>query len=369
MRVIACRTPYGKGGLGQHFAQLVEESRESDELAAYYAHVLKAGDESLGRRIDFVRMRFLKRFTPLRFSPPWVAFVGENIFDKRVAAALDIKADAFMGFVGKSLYSFEKARSLGYKQLELIAANSHVRNVQRMHRIAEKQLGVRDTWLNDALARKTMKEYERADFIYTHSEYTRQSLINEGISASKLKHTVLRVDDKFKLPVAKPDDGIFRIVYAGRVDVTKGIPLLIKAFSKLSQKRAELTLVGGAATRRMQKQVARWVAEDSRIKLAPGDPVLPFQAADVYVHPSYEDGFAYAPMEALACGVPAVVTEDTGMKEHVQEGVNGFVVPTGDWEALLDRMEHVLKHPLAQTVATMSKKAEIESTVSESKIA
>lgn len=351
MRVIACRTPYGKGGLGQHFAQLVEESRESGELTSYIAHTLKPGDESFARRVDFVRLRFLKKYTPLRYAPLWLGYLGENIFDRRVAEALDIKAEAFMGFVGKSLYSFEKARQLGYQQLELIAANSHVRNVQRMHKIAEKQLGIKDTWLIEALAQKTIREYEQADFIYTHSEYTRQSLIDEGVPESKLKKTHLEADSRFKPPGKKPDDGIFRVVYCGRIDATKGVPLLIKAFSKIPQKNAVLTLVGGCSSRRMSRWFGKWMKEDPRIRFAPGDPLQPFQEADVYVHPSFEDGFAYAPVEALACGVPVIVTEDTGMKERVEEGVNGYVVPTGNWEALLERMEQIQKNPLAKVLS------------------
>ena len=51
-------------------------------------------------------------------------------------------------------------------------------------------------------------------------------------------------------------------------------------------------------------------------------------------------------MEALACGVPVVVTEDTGMKEYVEEGVNGYVVPTGHVDALVERLEHLRRHPL-----------------------
>jgi glycosyltransferase involved in cell wall biosynthesis len=52
------------------------------------------------------------------------------------------------------------------------------------------------------------------------------------------------------------------------------------------------------------------------------------------VHPSYEDGFAYAPAEALACGVPVLVTEDTGMKELLEDPRAGLVLPTGDFAAL-----------------------------------
>ena len=61
----------------------------------------------------------------------------------------------------------------------------------------------------------------------------------------------------------------------------------------------------------------------------------------VCVHPSFTDGFGLAPAEALACGVPVIVTEDTGMKELVEEGVNGYIVPTGSWEAILERLKHL----------------------------
>lgn len=354
MRVIACRSAFGQGGLGQHFAQLVEESRLNNELSAYYSHTIKQGDEQIGHHIEYIKLRGLKRYTPLRFYPAWSGYIGENIFDKKVAKELNSRADVFMGFVGKSLHCFKKARKLGFTELELIAANSHVRNVQRLHGRAARDLGMKDTWLSEGLIRKTLKEYEQADFIYTHSEYTRQSLINEGISPDKLKKTHLKVDDKFVPPINKPGDGIFRVVYAGRVDSTKGIPLLLEAFSHLSVKKAQLTLVGGWSSSHMKKYMMEWMAKDNRIKMAPGDPLIPFQEADVYVHPTYEDGFAYAPMEALACGVPVVVTEDTGMKEHVREGENGYVVPTGSWQALYERLESLMKKPLAKTSSARS---------------
>lgn len=345
MRVLACRSAYGQGGLGQHFAQLVEESRQDGMLAGYYAHTIKPGDEPIGHLIDYVKLRKLKRFTPLRFSPGWTAYVGEEIFDKRVANQLKKHGDRFMGFVGKSYHTFLRARALGYSGLELVAANSHVRNVQRMHRIAARETGIRDTWLNEALARKTMREYELADFIYVHSEYTRTSLIEFGVEDRRLKKTHLIAAPRFQPPATWPDDGQFRVVYIGRLDATKGITLLKEAFSQLPA-NARLTLVGGWASKRMKRYIQAWQAGDNRVELAPGDPLPALQKADVYVHPTYEDGFAYAPVEALACGVPVIVTQDTGMKERVTEGENGFVIPTGDAGALLERMRHIIQHPL-----------------------
>ena len=46
-----------------------------------------------------------------------------------------------------------------------------------------------------------------------------------------------------------------------------------------------------------------------------------------------------------ACNVPVIVTEDTGMKESVVEGQNGFIIPTGDSEALLERLRRLQVGP------------------------
>ena len=92
-----------------------------------------------------------------------------------------------------------------------------------------------------------------------------------------------------------------------------------------------------------------WLRRDLDITMAPGDPLPVLHQADVFVHPTYEDGFGYAPMEALACGVPVIATEDTGMKEYIVDGTNGFVVPTGDSDAILDRLHDIVRHPLART--------------------
>lgn len=345
MRVLSCNSPYGQGGMGQHFAYLVETSRQAGELDRYYTNEPKPNDPS-GHEVN-VHTYGLLKYTPLRFFPAWKSYFTNDWFDRAVAGRLPDPTDRFMGFTGKSLHSFQKARTLGFDALELVAPNSHVRNVHRLHKQAREQTGISDTWLNRRQLRKTIREYEKADIIYTHSEYTTQSLIEEGIDPAKLTRTHLPVDARFQPPDERPKDDVFRIVYVGRVDATKGIPLLFEAFDQLEMPRAELRIVGGWSTRVMRKYVEAQLADTERITVSPGDPLPALQRADVFVHPTFEDGFGYAPMEALACGVPVIVTEDTGMKEYVRQGHNGFIVPTGNTEAILDRLHHIYEQPLA----------------------
>lgn len=346
MRILSCESPYGKGGVGQHFAHLVRETKNTVGLAHYFNSAPNPDDGDNGRKVTAWPFDWLYDWTPIRYSQRWSSYLKNELFDRHVARKLDEPHERFMGFVGQSMNSFRQATRLGVDTLELVAVNSHVDNVRRLHRQAEERWGISSSWLNETQRRKTLREYEMADRIFVHSEYTRDSFLEAGIPPSKLERTYLHPAPRFEPPDERPDDEVFRVVYVGRVDVTKGVPLLLEAFSTLPDP-AKLTIVGGWPTRQMRLYMEDWMEREPRIEVAPGDPLPALQKADVFVHPTYEDGFGYAPMEALACGVPVIVTEDTGMKEYVTEGVNGYIIPTGDVDALREHLMHLSEQPLS----------------------
>lgn len=346
MKTVVCKAPYGKGGMGAHVAQIIEETRAQELLACYYCSGIRPGDEHIGHAVRSRLSEPLLRYTPVRFSPSWRHFLANDLFDRAVASMLHETTPVYAGFAGQFLRSARRAQSLGAQGLELHVATAHVRATRRKYASATKRYGIEGSWLGQAMIRKVVKEYEMADVIYVNSEYTRQSFLEEGVSDRKLRRTHLRPHPRFQPAPSRSEDGIFRVVYVGGITVTKGIPVLLEAFSRLSARKAELVLVGGWATRGMRRYIQAWMSRDRRIRIVSGDPLPHLQAADVYVHPTYQDGFGYAPLEALRCGVPVIVTEDTGMKEHVREGENGFTVPTGSWEAILNRLEYIHSHGL-----------------------
>jgi len=287
MRTLACSSPYGSGGIGQHFAQLVEETRAAGALEQYYCPAPKP-DDSKGTQLQRKQWhRWIVEYTPLRFSPGWRSFVYNELFDWQLAQTLTTPSQSFMGFVGKSLRSFRKAKQLGYEHCELIAANSHVDNLKRLHDQAHANHGLNDSWLNDAQRKKTLREYDTADYIYVHSEYTEHSFLSAGISESKLRRTYLSVHPRFTPPDARPDDDVFRVVYVGRLDATKGIPVLLEAFEALPVDNKRLTLVGGWSTRPMRKYMEQWLTDAPCIEQWSGDPLPALHKADVFVHPTY----------------------------------------------------------------------------------
>lgn len=342
--LISCAAPYGQGGLGREFAELVAGLRTAGEPVRYFATGIPDGDPD-GEAIAVRWLPWVFRYTPVRFSPGWKSFLGCRAFDRAVARRLK-PAQAFFGFDGSSLDSFRSARRLGYGELNLESAMSHVDNVRRQLARAHAAHPIEPAGLIGSMVRRVRAEYAAADVVWVTSEYSRGTHLDAGIPPAKLRKRTLRPSERFSPPAGgRPDDGVFRVVFVGSLCLRKGTPVLINAFRRF-QGRAELALVGGSGTRGMRRYLEEAVSRDPRVRIVPGDPLPHFHRADVCVHPAYEDGFGYAPMEALACGVPVVVTDQTGMKEYVREGENGYVVPAGDADAILERLEHLRRHPL-----------------------
>lgn len=266
-------------------------------------------------------------------------------FDRAVASRLPT-FDLFHGFASQALRSLRRARTLGYAGLTLESATSHVNNVMRQQDLAEHNWSIESGWLNERQRSQTVKELELADLIYVTSAYSRETFLHEGIPEHKLRTRKLDVSLRFRRPTRGQSGDRFRVLYVGALTVVKGIPVLLEAFSRLQNPDAELILVGGWSTRAMRLYLQGWLRRDSRIRVTHGDPLPFLRTAQVYVHPSYQEGFGFAPMEALCCGTPVIVSADTGMKEHVVEGINGFIVPTGDWKAILERLEFIQDHPM-----------------------
>jgi glycosyltransferase involved in cell wall biosynthesis len=336
---VSCPAPYGQGGLGRHLAEVVTAARAAGDDVRYFASFVRAAD-SAGTEILPRWSPLLVRFTPLRWARTQHAWLANVEFDRAVARKLPPGRRLF-GFQGSALATFRRARTLGYEELHLEAAAAHVDHARRMFDAAYRVHPLERDWLGPRLLARTKAEYELADVIWINSEYSRETFVAAGIDPRKLRRRKLSVDPKYR-PAARiePHEGL-SIVYVGSLSIAKGVPILIEAFSGLDDPVARLTLVGGSGSAGLRRYLDAALKHDRRISIAPGDPLPHLLQADLCVHPSYCDGYGYGPAEAMACGVPVVVTEDTGMKEEIVQGTNGWIVPTGDVFAIVD----ILRNP------------------------
>jgi glycosyltransferase involved in cell wall biosynthesis len=347
--ILSCSAPFGIGGLGRVLLEAAGGVVASDQPYRIFAGGIGRGS-ALGSALTVVEPalpRMLAPIPPVRFMPGLQQYLVFDQFDRAVAQRLEEAPSTTVAFSGQALHTFIRARALGCGRLELISPTAHLAHVWRQHRRAEARYPIEGDWLNRQHLDKGLQEYEMADVIYVASDYARESFEREGVPAAKLQRAPLRADSRFETtarrdPGGDRGDSTFRVVYTGALTVVKGVPLLMDAFRVLDDPAAELILIGHTGTRGMRRFVAERSAADRRIRMAPGDPLPQLAQADLYVHPSYQDGFAYAVAEALACGVPVVVTEDTGAKELVTNGVNGEIVPTDDPDALRSVLERRL---------------------------
>ena len=141
------------------------------------------------------------------------------------------------------------------------------------------------------------------------------------------------------------------ITSAGRLHPQKNYLLLIKAFIKISEDYPDYQLIiygDGELRNDLQKYIN---AQDmiDRITLAPACVDLWDRIVDasLFVLSSDFEGMPNALMEAMALGVPCVSTDcrPGGARTLINNGINGFVVPCGDVDALAEKMSFVLSHP------------------------
>jgi glycosyltransferase involved in cell wall biosynthesis len=337
---VTCAAPFGSGGLGRHLKEIVEAIDRRGPLARCVCRPALAHTSPSTNPLR-EEVRVPSGFAPLgrltRFSPSWSLLRRSAAFDGHVAQRLPA-AEHLIAFNGQALRQFEAAKRSGYESVSLLSANSHMRRVIRQHAKAHRLYPLERSWATHLLWRN-LREYERADRIYVGSRYTWESFVEEGCPEEALSLFPFAPDPRYARAAVPIASETFDVVFIGRLSVDKGVPLLIDAVRRLGHRDLRLVLVGGWSSRGMRRFLQRAVAADPRITVGPGDPLPHLRRAALCAHPSYEDGFAYAPAEALACSVPVLVTEDTGMKDLVAPGVNGLILPTGDLSSLAEAID------------------------------
>ena len=333
--VVSCPAPYGVGGLGRHLQEIVEALERGGSQPTCLCE--SGGTATSPGRRGIGMPELTRALRPLvRLSPAWRMWVGSVGFDA-VNAREMARADHLIAFNGTALAQFRAAAQVGTQGISLMSANSHMRHVLRQHERAHRQYPVERPWATHLL-RRNLAEYQLAQRIYVSSDYVRESFIAEGFPEERLVSFPLTPDRRYEPReahgAARAASSTFDIVYSGSLVVHKGVPLLVDAFRRLDHADARLVLVGGWKTAGMRRFLERARSQDPRISISPGDPLTRLREARLCVHAAYEDGFAYAPAEAMACGVPVIVSEDTGMKELLGPSRNGIVLPTGDRDAL-----------------------------------
>lgn len=198
-------------------------------------------------------------------------------------------------------------------------------------------------------------ELELSDYVFVSSNLVQRTL-EEIVPAEKIRVITYGAPEvkprpEFHVGSRRP----LQVLFVGNLGQNKGIGYLLEAIEMLGD-QVELTLVG----RRLgpHKTVDYACNHWKWYETLPHSQVLNVMLrADVLVLPSLSDAFGLVVTEALACGLPVIVTRNTGASEIIRDGHEGFIVPIRSADAIAWRLETL--HRDREMLATMSRQAHV----------
>ena len=140
-----------------------------------------------------------------------------------------------------------------------------------------------------------------------------------------------------------------RVIAVGRYSYQKGFDLLIEAWKSVHQRHPDWTLCvyGGGDTAPYERMLKEWALTDCVHLNGPTTEIeKEFLDSSLFVLSSRFEGFPMVLIEALGYGMPIVSFScPCGPRDCLENGVNGWLVPTGDTNALADRICWMIEHP------------------------
>lgn len=138
-------------------------------------------------------------------------------------------------------------------------------------------------------------------------------------------------------------------LFVGNIIQEKGVEELIEAFNKLDEtykNRASLYCIGSTKNVTFSTHMKELAEKSNNIHFVEPMPQQKlasyFQAADVFVLPSYIEGLGLVALEALACGTPVIASDVGGLHYMLQDGA-GVLVPPKNADALYVEFEKVIQ--------------------------
>ena len=199
-------------------------------------------------------------------------------------------------------------------------------------------------WLAE---RPIPRAYRRSAF-HAISESTRDDLVRRGVRGEAIRVIYPGVDASRYTP----DSGIGRaseptFVYVGRLKRYKGLDIALRAVALAGRDVPGLRfeIAGSGDDRPRLEHLAARLGVQDRVRflgyLSEDDKIGLLRRAWAHVFPSPKEGWGIANVEAAACGTPAVASDSPGLRESVQNGETGILVPHNDPEALANAMRRL----------------------------
>ncbi|HEY9834370.1 MAG TPA: glycosyltransferase family 4 protein [Stenomitos sp.] len=256
--------------------------------------------------------------------------------------------DAVYAYEDGAATTFERAKQQGilclYDLPIAFYRTSHTLLKQEAERFPELapalQVTQEPTW---KLERKE-QEIQLADHIFVPSSFVEHSLREAGIKKEKISVIAFGAPIDYFQPQPK-NDPLFRVLFVGRVGPRKGVHYLLQAWQELTFPQSELLLIG--VNDFPEGWLEQYTGQIRYISSLPHASLNQYySSANVLVLPSLVEGLALVQLEAIACGIPLITTQNAGGSDIITDGLEGFIVPIRNTQMLKEKLEWCYQHPL-----------------------
>ena len=291
--------------------------------------------EVMGRAWE--RMPFyLKNF----YNPQYLI---HEIYDKW-ASHLYKKSDICVGFSSFALHTIRKAKQMGVITI-LERASPHILYQMEVLKEEYRKFGIKPKLAHPKIIAKELIEYNEADYISIPSLFVKQTFLERGFPERKLIHVPYGVDIESFRKIPK-EDKIFRIIHCGGVSFYKGVQYLLQAFYELNLANAELWLIG-SVEEELKPLLKRYDNGKVFCKGIFSQKQLYkyYSMGSVFVLASIQEGLAMVIPQAMSCGLPVIITTNTGGDDLVGNGKEGFIIPIRNVQALKEKILFLYDNP------------------------
>ena len=265
-------------------------------------------------------------------------------FDQSVASRLTReRTDMIHGLPGQALETFRRAKALGIPCV-LNHASGPVAQQRELVRPEYERVGINleeDQPMPAEWVKRLADEMELADHHCVASTVVRDQLIDDGVDTGQIWVVPYGLDESLFEKRKQVPDGPFRICFAGRQSLRKGITYLLSALENCASPDWEVHLFGMPLSE-SRSDFSSYSGSARIIQhgaLRQGEFAASLRDMHALVLPSAEEAFGLVVVQALQCGVPCLVSDRVGAKDLIRPGQTGDIFPFGDTAALGDLLK------------------------------
>lgn len=257
---------------------------------------------------------------------------------------------------------FEWTQKHGGKTF-LDGGNSHPENFWTLISEEHQRWGCNASPFAEHHYRRSLAMLEHVDYVLSPSSYVTDSFLARGFRPEQILKNFYPADLSIFKPDYKPrpKDRPLTLINTGSLSLRKGTPYLLESFRLIRKHIPNLRIL---LTQVIQDDVKEVMARyaDLPIEWAPALPHVQLaerlRSADIFVLSSLEEGLVRTACEAMACGLPAILTSHTGANDLIKPGISGEVVPIRDPKAIADavlKWADIVMQPEYQPKVTIDK--------------